>query len=187
MRSGRRGRARGGAEAAPARQPDYRNLKNPFPPMRAFSDDHIAQMHDAALGVLETQGVKVLLPEARDLFRKAGARVDADTQRLDDHLQRAVDGLLDDAASSDASTSRRDAIAERGGIAALRADAAVLLLAGEAAASRAASASGPERSARALLRAGAPRRAEGVVLGIRRRRDHRLMGRGSRSGGSGGS
>ena len=60
--------------------------------------------------------------------------LDADTQRLDDHLRRAVDGLLDDAASSDASTSRRDAIAERGGIAALRADAAVLLLAGEAAA-----------------------------------------------------
>ena len=63
MRSGRRGRARGGAEATPARQPDYRNLKNPFPPMRAFSDDHIAQMHKAALEVLETQGINVLLDQ----------------------------------------------------------------------------------------------------------------------------
>jgi trimethylamine--corrinoid protein Co-methyltransferase len=44
--------------------------------MRAFSDDHIAKMHDAALGILENNGIKVLLPEARRLFAAAGAKID---------------------------------------------------------------------------------------------------------------
>lgn len=74
MRQGRK--ARQAADAAPARKTDYRNLKNPFPQMRAFSDDHIAAMHAAALDTLERLGIKVLLPEARDAFRKAGAKVD---------------------------------------------------------------------------------------------------------------
>lgn len=64
------------------RKVDYRNLKNPFPPMRAFSDDHIAKMHDAALGILETNGIKVLLPEARALFRAAGAKVDEQSEMV---------------------------------------------------------------------------------------------------------
>ena len=46
MRQGRKARQ---ADTAPKRKVDYRNLKNPFPPMRAFSDDHIAKMHEAAL------------------------------------------------------------------------------------------------------------------------------------------
>lgn len=76
---GRRRRRRGREEAgsaAPARQVDYRNLRNPFPPMSVFSDDEAEDMHRTALRMLEELGMKVLLPEARRLFAEAGARVE---------------------------------------------------------------------------------------------------------------
>ena len=41
--------------------------------MRVFSDDRIEAMHEASLEVLENLGVKVLLPEARDLLIAGGA------------------------------------------------------------------------------------------------------------------
>ncbi|MGR3466410.1 MAG: trimethylamine methyltransferase family protein [Shimia sp.] len=70
-RKGRRAK-----QAAPeARLTDYRNLRNPFPPMKVFTDDRIAAMHDTSLRVLEELGIAVLLPEARAIFAKAGARV----------------------------------------------------------------------------------------------------------------
>ena len=71
----RRGRRRA-AEPAAARAVDYRQLRNPFTPVDAFSKDREEALHDTALRVLEELGVKVLLPEARDLFKAAGARVD---------------------------------------------------------------------------------------------------------------
>lgn len=78
--SGRRGRAARQAEAErPARQPDYRNLRNPFTPQRVFSDDEVEALHRNALRVLRELGVKILLPEARALFRAAGALVDDET------------------------------------------------------------------------------------------------------------
>ncbi len=79
MRKGREARQ---ADDAPKRKTDYRNLKNPFPPMKAFSDDHIATMHEAALDTLENLGVKVLLPAARDTFRQGGAKVDESTEMV---------------------------------------------------------------------------------------------------------
>lgn len=57
---------------------DYRRLRHPFAPQPVFSDDRIASMHDTALRVLEDLGVKVLLPEARQIFAEAGASVDDD-------------------------------------------------------------------------------------------------------------
>ena len=64
------------------RETNYRKLRNPFPQMRVFSDDQIAAMHDTSLRVLEELGVRVLLPEARAVFRAAGARVDEDSQMV---------------------------------------------------------------------------------------------------------
>ncbi|MGR3615529.1 MAG: trimethylamine methyltransferase family protein [Paracoccaceae bacterium] len=73
----RRGRERNRAEAAiPKRDVDYRNLRNPFPPMAAFTDDRIEALHEASLTVLEELGMKVLQPEARKIFKAGGARVD---------------------------------------------------------------------------------------------------------------
>lgn len=75
--SGRRRSRRGRTEVAPVeRKVDYRNLRNPFPQMSVFSEDRIEAIHEASMTVLETLGIKVLLPEARSLFRAGGAKVD---------------------------------------------------------------------------------------------------------------
>ena len=73
----RKGKRRGSAaDQPPLRDVNYRNLRNPFPPMDVFSADRIAAMHEASLRTLEELGMKVLLPEAVEIFRKAGARID---------------------------------------------------------------------------------------------------------------
>ena len=78
-RTNRRKRSRDDASAKISkRNVDYRNLKNPFPPMDVFSKDEIASMHETALRTLEELGMKVLLPEAVELFRTAGARIKDD-------------------------------------------------------------------------------------------------------------
>ncbi|HEX8782032.1 MAG TPA: trimethylamine methyltransferase family protein, partial [Steroidobacteraceae bacterium] len=66
----------------------YRNLVNPFAPVRIFSDDHIESMHLAALGILERQGMRVLSPRGRAVLAAAGASVDEASQmvRLDPGL-----------------------------------------------------------------------------------------------------
>jgi trimethylamine---corrinoid protein Co-methyltransferase len=80
-RSERRPRRRAAAAAAelPPRQALYRHLVNPFEPLKVFSDDQIAAIHDSALRLLENQGMRVLLPEARATYRRGGAQVDEST------------------------------------------------------------------------------------------------------------
>ncbi|MEM9278840.1 MAG: trimethylamine methyltransferase family protein [Pseudomonadota bacterium] len=81
--SERRGRSRSKAvENKPVRKVDYRNLRNPFIPQPAFSEDEVENIHRNSLRVLEELGMKVLLPEAREIFAKAGAIVDEDTQMV---------------------------------------------------------------------------------------------------------
>ena len=75
-RGGRRGRQSRERTAPPARTVDYRRLRNPFPVMNLYSDDAIAGMHEAALTALEELGMKILLPEARQIYKAGGARVD---------------------------------------------------------------------------------------------------------------
>ncbi|MEZ5775269.1 MAG: trimethylamine methyltransferase family protein [Hyphomicrobiaceae bacterium] len=81
----RRARRQRGALTHPPRSAAYRRISNPFPPIRVFSDDQVEHMHEAALGVLETIGMRVLSPEARACYRKAGAKVDESrlTVRID--------------------------------------------------------------------------------------------------------
>ncbi|MBW4709249.1 trimethylamine methyltransferase family protein [Roseobacter sp. YSTF-M11] len=81
--AGRRRTRRGNAASAhEKRKVDYRRLRNPFPPMNVFSEDRIEAIHDAALNVLETLGIKVLLPDARRFLRSGGARVDEATEMV---------------------------------------------------------------------------------------------------------
>ena len=79
-RRGRRGRMAG--QDVPQRPTNYRHLRNPFTPQRVFSDDQVEALHANALRVLSELGIKVLLPEARDIFRKAGALVDDTTEMV---------------------------------------------------------------------------------------------------------
>ena len=79
---GRRGRQAADAAGTGARETDYHTLRHPFPSVGVFSDDRIAAMHEAALTVLEEMGMKVLLPEARDVYRAGGALVDEDAETV---------------------------------------------------------------------------------------------------------
>lgn len=82
VRTGGRGRGRRGEARLAGRTVDYRTLTNPFAPAAAFSEDRINAIHDTALRVLEELGIRVLLPEARALFRQAGALVDEESQMV---------------------------------------------------------------------------------------------------------
>ncbi len=80
----RRGRrARGPVAPAPERRSlRYRSLENPFPPQEILSADQVAHLHAAAMTILQEQGIRVLLPEARELLRGAGAKVDEETMMV---------------------------------------------------------------------------------------------------------
>lgn len=78
----RRSQAAEGQLDRPARKVDYRRLKNGFPLMDAISEDELQAMHETSLRVLEELGIRILLPEARQLFQSAGARVDEGEQMV---------------------------------------------------------------------------------------------------------
>ncbi len=81
----RRGGRRGGrdrAETGGALGDGFTHLRNPFTPQAGFSDDEIAAMHETALRVLEELGMRVLLDEARQIYREGGAIVDEQTQMV---------------------------------------------------------------------------------------------------------
>ena len=60
---------RPGAIRQPAwRQPEYR-----YPPVEIVSADAIEAIHAASLTILETMGMRILSPEAREILRDAGA------------------------------------------------------------------------------------------------------------------
>jgi trimethylamine--corrinoid protein Co-methyltransferase len=82
MRQNRRQSGQPVRPPGPARASAYRRLRNPFAPQRVFSDDAVASMHENALRVLETLGIKVLLPEARALYARAGALVDESSEMV---------------------------------------------------------------------------------------------------------
>jgi trimethylamine--corrinoid protein Co-methyltransferase len=50
-------------------------LKHPFTPQTVFSEDEVNNIHNTALRVLEELGIKILLPEAREIFAAAGAQI----------------------------------------------------------------------------------------------------------------
>jgi len=74
-RSSKRRRRSATGNAKPVRAPNYRQLRHPFKPQTVFSDDEVQNIHNTALRVLQELGLKILLPEAREIFAAAGARV----------------------------------------------------------------------------------------------------------------
>jgi len=77
------------ASAPPERALRYRQLVNPFEPVRLFSDDQVESMHQGALGMLERQGMRVLSPRGRAILAAGGAQVDEAT-----HMVRLERGLV---------------------------------------------------------------------------------------------
>ena len=73
---GRRGRSRRSNASEPHRtKPPWQHLKNPYPPIAQFSEDHIEAIHQTSLTLLRDKGIKVLSAEARKLYAQAGAPV----------------------------------------------------------------------------------------------------------------
>ncbi len=60
--------------------------RRPFPPTRLISDDQIEAIHHASLKVLSEIGMDFMLPEARDILKKAGASIDGERVRFDPAL-----------------------------------------------------------------------------------------------------
>jgi trimethylamine--corrinoid protein Co-methyltransferase len=54
-----------------------------FPPTAAVSADQIEAIHEASLTILEEVGMDILLPEAREIYRAAGAAVEGQRVRFD--------------------------------------------------------------------------------------------------------
>jgi trimethylamine---corrinoid protein Co-methyltransferase len=54
-----------------------------FQPTRMISDDELESIHIASLKVLSDIGMEFMLPEARDILRKAGAKVEGERVRFD--------------------------------------------------------------------------------------------------------
>jgi trimethylamine--corrinoid protein Co-methyltransferase len=72
------------------RQLPWCEVTNPYAPINVLSDDQVDRIIETALGVLETQGMRMLEPSSRELLGKAGAEIDADAQivRFDPNLVR---------------------------------------------------------------------------------------------------
>jgi trimethylamine--corrinoid protein Co-methyltransferase len=54
-----------------------------YPPTAAVSADQLEAIHEASLTILEEVGMDILLPEAREVYRAAGAAVEGQRVRLD--------------------------------------------------------------------------------------------------------
>ena len=75
-------RRREALQTRPVQQRTYRQAQLPFPPMRLIGDDEVETIHAKSLLLLEEIGMDVLNPEARDLYRSAGARVEGERVRI---------------------------------------------------------------------------------------------------------
>ncbi|MBC8038733.1 MAG: trimethylamine methyltransferase family protein [Rhizobiales bacterium] len=60
-----------------------RKVTRAFPPMTIVSADEIESIHRASLQVLSEIGMDFTLPEARDILKKAGAKIDGERVRFD--------------------------------------------------------------------------------------------------------
>ena len=83
---GRRAR-RGRREAAPKlEQNPFRQVQNPLAYTNIVSEDELEQIHLSSIDVLENIGIEFLLPEARDLLKQAGCKVEGERVFFDGGL-----------------------------------------------------------------------------------------------------
>ncbi|MFN5825909.1 MAG: trimethylamine methyltransferase family protein [Rhodobacterales bacterium] len=85
MRETRRGR-RGAAGAVIAQLP-WERVANPYAPLEMLTPDQRQDLHDTSIRILKELGIRVMGENARDLMRRAGAKVDSDgVVRLDESI-----------------------------------------------------------------------------------------------------
>ncbi|MEM1352655.1 MAG: trimethylamine methyltransferase family protein [Pseudomonadota bacterium] len=112
----RRTRRSAGAPPTPKRNVNYRHLRNPFPSMNVFSADEAEAMHETSLRMLEELGMKVLLPEAIEIFRAGGARVDEDMVYIGREMVEAALASAPKSVTGRAGARDRDVLLELGSL-----------------------------------------------------------------------
>ena len=63
--------------AVAVRQIDHKILRNRFAPLQALDEEQLEFIHNISLRIVEEEGIEVMGDQALDLYRKAGASVDA--------------------------------------------------------------------------------------------------------------
>ncbi len=96
------------------RDVNYRDLRNPFPVMDLFEADEIADMHATALRLLEDLGIMVLLPEARQIYRAGGARVESEMVHIGREMVEAALASAPRSIICRAGSRDRDVVLEQG-------------------------------------------------------------------------
>lgn len=79
------GKARARERTSPAgslKQLPFSIYRNPYAPIEVVSADQLEAVHLASLQVLEEIGMNFLLPEAKEILKKAGADVDPNSDRV---------------------------------------------------------------------------------------------------------
>jgi trimethylamine---corrinoid protein Co-methyltransferase len=82
QRRSRRDVSRRPANTGIQQQKAFKARRN-FEPMKLVSDDQLESIHLASLKVLSEIGMDFMLPEARDLLKKAGAKIEGERARFD--------------------------------------------------------------------------------------------------------
>jgi trimethylamine--corrinoid protein Co-methyltransferase len=80
--SPRRRPGRAPREAGSIQQRHWKQLARAYPPIEPLSRDEVQAIHEAGLTILEEIGMRVLEPQARRLYRMAGADVDEAEMRV---------------------------------------------------------------------------------------------------------
>lgn len=83
----RRGRAR--SSGSETRLPDQKPFKQPrmrYAPTKVLSDDELESIHLASLKILSDYGMDFLDPDARELMKKSGAKIEDQRVRFDPEM-----------------------------------------------------------------------------------------------------
>ncbi|TIP46292.1 MAG: methyltransferase [Mesorhizobium sp.] len=77
------GRSGGGIAQLP-----WQSVKNPYPPMQLLDEERMVQLHKTSMRILSELGIRVMSEKVMDLFAKAGAIVDreSNTIRIDESI-----------------------------------------------------------------------------------------------------
>ncbi|WP_159587766.1 trimethylamine methyltransferase family protein [Chelativorans xinjiangense] len=115
-----RRRRRRSSDSIPAvRTTGYKALRNPFKPQPIFSADQIEAIHHSAVRILKDLGIRILLPEAREIFRSIGCCVDEESLLVRIGPEAVADALScsPKSISAKAGSRQRDSVFEHGTLA----------------------------------------------------------------------
>ncbi|WP_419904340.1 trimethylamine methyltransferase family protein [Kiloniella sp.] len=82
QRSGRRRPKKSPTSEAPLNQLPWSQVENTYKPFELLHEGQIDAICDTAYRILEEVGIDVLHVEAKEIFKKAGAQVDSDSDRV---------------------------------------------------------------------------------------------------------